>query len=429
MGDDVSDREISRRWEMEWKSFIALKQGRRRMPRIDDLERLAAILGVDAAFVFQVARGSPADDVAALLGRESELRALLDRVADGVFTMNRDGQLRDVNNRFAITLAAKPSELLGRSLVDLVSTDAVPRALEVVSAVRQGTSHRTELDFTHPSGERRTVEIDAVPIRDGSGAAIGAQGLTRDVTDRRKLIQDLAESRALLKAIFDHVPAACIVFEADGTISAANPLVESVCPFTAHELVGKNATDMFGDPGPVGCPVTRAFQTGAVEQQVSWFTNRAGRRTYVHRTAGPIRDGEKVLRVIEIMVDVTDQIQQGDLRVLSFWRGLPEDLSVPGKDERRAAPRATVSFAAAMRVGRTTVDVIVTNLGAGGMFIETDAHVRVGARIELSWTLPVDHIPVRARGIAVWIRPRGTGTRGIGVRFTELEPRDALKAS
>lgn len=429
LGDKVSDREISRRWAMEWKSFIALKQGRRQMPRIGDLERLATILGIDAGYVFQVARGSPPKDVAALLGRESELRALLDRVADGVFTMNRDGQLRDVNAGFADMLGVKPSELLGRSLVDIVSSDAVPRALEIVSAARRGTIHRTQLDFAGARGERRTAEIDAVPIRDAAGATIGAQALARDVTDQRKLIQDLAENRALLMAIFDHVPAACIVFEADGTISAANPLVESVCPFTAHELVGKKATDVFGDPGPVGCPVTRAFQMGTVEQQVSWMTNRAGRRTYVHRTAGPIRHGESVVRVIEIMVDVTDQIQQGDLRVLSFWRGLPEDLSVAGNSERRAAPRATVSFAATMRLGRRTVDVVARNLGAGGMFVETDAHVRVGARIELSWTLPVDHIPVHARAVAVWTRRRDNPAPGIGVRFTELQPRHALKAS
>jgi len=130
-----------------------------------------------------------------------------------------------------------------------------------------------------------------------------------------------------------------------------------------------------------------------------------------------------VARVIEIMVDVTHQIQRGDLRVLSFWRGqADESASSRAAAERRVWPRAPVSFVAKLRFGRSTKQAEVHNLAAGGLFLVTDAAIPIGSRVELGWTLPGDRIPVRARGVVVWSQPMGARANGLGVRFTDLAP-------
>jgi len=67
LGYTLSDREIARRWPMEWKSFNGLKHGKRQVPRIADLDALGRLLNIDAAFVFEVARGVPAEQVHQLL--------------------------------------------------------------------------------------------------------------------------------------------------------------------------------------------------------------------------------------------------------------------------------------------------------------------------------------------------------------------------
>ncbi len=227
---------------MEWRSFAALKQGRRQVPRIHELERLAAVLGVPSAFVYQVANGAAPDDVAALLAREQALRAELD-------------------------------------------------------------------------AERRTLQL-----------------------------------------LFEHVPAACLVFEPDGTISRAGGPVDKCCPAPAAALVGRKAAEVFGDPGPAGCPVTRAFLTGRTEQQVSRVRDAAGRQVYVHRTAGPIvRDG-RVLQVIEVLVDVGEQVRAGDLRVVSLWVDQPADRPGTAPVERRGLPRVDTEFAAEIQAAGRRFD-------------------------------------------------------------------------
>src|SRR5260370_10932275 len=149
-----------------------------------------------------------------------------------------------------------------------------------------------------------------------------AQLTARDVTEQRRLMRELDAQRRLLQTINDCVPAACVLFDADGTILAANPLVDHVFSLGGSEIVGRKAFEVFGNPGPSGCPLARAFLTGQIEQPVSCVKNRAGHEVYVHRIAGPVSGHEgKVEKVIEVMVDVTRQIRGGDLRILALCQG------------------------------------------------------------------------------------------------------------
>ncbi len=407
---------------MEWRSFAALKHGTRQVPRIEELERLARVLGVDAGFVFQVAGGTKAEEVAALLDREGRLRALLERLRDGVFTMDPLGRLLDCNPAMASLAGLDQAALLSRSLVDLCAPESIPEVLGALAAIaRDGQVGDLELLLRRGSGETRTVRLDASRIVDGAGVFVGAQAIVRDVTVERVLALELERQRRTLQTIFDSVPAACILYESDGTISAANPLVERVCRHAAAEIIGRGDVEVFGRRREDVCPVTRAFRSGRTEQEVSWVENRLGQRVYVHRTAGPLVVEGKVTRVIELVVDVSDQIVRGDLRVLQLWRGH----ATTGEEatERRAWPRAEVAFPARLRHRRTTRPVVVENLSQDGLFLRTEELLPVGAEVEIEWTLPNERASVVARGVVVWHR-RAQGQRpaGMGFRFLQLSP-------
>ncbi len=405
---------------MEWKSFVALKHGRRQIPRLPDLDELASILAVEPGFVFQVARGFPAEEVAGLLAREHRLRAVLDRVTDAVFTIDRGGVVQDVNQRFCEMTGRTAAELVGHALVDVIAPESTPALLAAIAAVaRDGSASGLELVVRAPNGVERLLQLDATRISGPNAEILGAQAIARDVTGQRQLVRSLDEQRRALQVIFDGIPAACILFESSGRISAANPLVASVCHVTAAEMLGRDATAVFGNPGPTGCPVTRSFMTAKVEQQVSWMTNKLGQHVFVHRTAGPILVDGKVDKVIEILVDVTDQIQRGDLRVLAFWRGQPDQEA----NERRSFPRIPVLFSADCRIARRRHKATVENLSANGLCIQTDTHIPKGTVIEFEWALPSDGVAVRATGVVVWTRRPAVGRPGgAGVMFRSIAP-------
>lgn len=424
LGEAPSDREVARRWAMEWKSFVALKQGKRQVPRVEELEALARLLNVDPAFVFQVAGGVSAREIAALATRESRLRALLEHVPEAIFTIDPRGRVQDVNRRFCELAGRSAQELIELPFFDLVTPESAPRlAGALAMATRDGEARGAEVAVRATHGPERIVQLDLKRIMDAAGIAIGIQGVARDVTEERRLLREFDDQRRLLQMIYECVPAAYVLFDRDGTILAANPLVERVCATTAAEMIGRNAFDVFGNPGPARCPVTRAFLTGQVEQQVSWLKNRADQKIYVHRTAGPIVKDGRVDKVIEMMVDVTGQIQGGDLRVLALWQGQSE-LAADPHSERRASPRAPTAFVVRYAARERRASATAVSLAAGGLFLETAGDsAAVGEEIELEWSLPGDDVPVRARGIVVWRRlTSADGPGGLGIRFVSVVP-------
>lgn len=77
LGEEISDREIARRWGMDEKNLRELKRGLRVVPKLARLESLAEVLGIRKYYVLEAASGLPADKVHHILQHrilEEELR-------------------------------------------------------------------------------------------------------------------------------------------------------------------------------------------------------------------------------------------------------------------------------------------------------------------------------------------------------------------
>ena len=63
LGPDISNRQIAQRWKMDENNFSEFKIGKYPVPRLERLESLAKILGVNKHLVFEVALGASVDKV------------------------------------------------------------------------------------------------------------------------------------------------------------------------------------------------------------------------------------------------------------------------------------------------------------------------------------------------------------------------------
>ena len=195
LGQQVSDRELARRWGMNWRSFLNLKEGSRRVPRLEELEALAELLDVDASLVILVARGEPADVVnrwlldgaeairEGLLARvglsttvsESPLlHARLDRVPAGLMTIDLRGGVRDFNSRLAAMVADPERLRIGAHFVTLVAPESAATFLKLEAEALERGESGPEL-VTLDQGA--TVNVTLVSINDADGRTLGFQGL------------------------------------------------------------------------------------------------------------------------------------------------------------------------------------------------------------------------------------------------------------
>lgn len=166
LGPGVSDREISRQWGIPWKSFANLKQGARRVPRLEDLERLAQVLEVDPIVLLLVAGGEPAHVVSQWLSQGDDglraavgarlnsgggrtendpLHLAIERIPWAVFTTDIKGRLAKHNGGL-VSLFAGAGDLSAARLSDLVSAESGAVLLQLQSlCLQQGESGPVEV--------------------------------------------------------------------------------------------------------------------------------------------------------------------------------------------------------------------------------------------------------------------------------------------
>ncbi len=65
----------------------------------------------------------------------------------------------------------------------------------------------------------------------------------------------------------------------------------------------------------------------------------------------------------------------------------------------------------------------ITNIGDGGVFVETLYPLPIGAAVDLEMLVGEDPSPLKVRGEVIWVRnPSEGGTPGMGIRFLEMPP-------
>jgi two-component system sensor kinase FixL len=92
------------------------------------------------------------------------------------------------------------------------------------------------------------VSLTVLPIRDASGAVIGAMAVGRDVSEHNRDIEKLKENEARLRSIVDSAVDAIILIDARGHIESFNPGAERLLGYTAAEVIGRNVSMLMPSP-------------------------------------------------------------------------------------------------------------------------------------------------------------------------------------
>jgi len=122
------------------------------------------------------------------------LRILVDTLPDHVYVKDTDG--RYILNNFAHARAlgaASPEEAAGKSDFDFYPEELAERyRADEHEVIRSGRplvdKEQSNLD---EEDNRRWHSITRVPLRDGNGEILGLLGVTRDVTEREQVEEEL----------------------------------------------------------------------------------------------------------------------------------------------------------------------------------------------------------------------------------------------
>ncbi len=146
---------------------------------------------------------------AAMREAEQQYRELVESASDLVWQVDGQGKWTFLNTASERVYGQEPESMVGRPFAEVVDPEYLDQDLAAFGTVLRGEElHDYETIHRHADGSVRHLSYAARPVRDASGAVIGARGMARDVTERAATrvaleeAREMAENAAAAKAAF-----------------------------------------------------------------------------------------------------------------------------------------------------------------------------------------------------------------------------------
>ena len=311
----------------------------------DECERLRDLADLAAAEV-ERRRESQARRLA-----ENHYRRLVETSPSGVFALDSAGRFTEVNPALARMIGIPRDDLIGRSFVDVVLAPDANALRERFSRRLAGAVgvHHHELHIRAPDGSIRIgfVATDAVVDH---GRVVGVHGIVRDITEQRKIEEELRASESRYRHLFESMLQGVVYQSRSGRIVLANPAAERILGLDAAGLNGRTSDDPEwgairedGSPYPgEEHPAMLALRTGReVRGQVIGIHNPvAGERRWlrvdavpqfgdgdpepnaVYTTFSDITEAKQAEERIRFQAELLDSIGEAVIAVDTEWRAI-----------------------------------------------------------------------------------------------------------
>ena len=164
--------------------------------------------------------------------RLRQTAAIVEASADAIIAATTEGVVTIWNPGAERLLGYSAGEIVGQQVASLVPEHRRSEQAEIFEAIRAGrTTSSRETERLHKDGSLALVSCTVSPIRDATGAVVGAAAIMRDVSERRRAEQALREAEECFRGAFDNAPIGMALVASDGRFSQVN---RSLCEFTGY---------------------------------------------------------------------------------------------------------------------------------------------------------------------------------------------------
>jgi len=172
-------------------------------------------------------------------GERRLMNALMDGIPDRIYFQDTDGRFLCANRAVAELFGVDdPAEIVGKTDFDFHPKEHAYKTqaddAEIIRAGRLVIAKETRR--TRPDGKDEWASTTKIPLRDTGGQIVGMFGITRDVTECRRV----EEERERFMAAIEQAAETIVITDVEGIIEYVNPAFEKITGYTREEAVGRN---------------------------------------------------------------------------------------------------------------------------------------------------------------------------------------------
>jgi PAS domain S-box-containing protein len=177
-------------------------------------------------------------------GRYQDLiAALVDSSHDAILSITPDGTIQSWNAAAERLFGYRAGDAVGRPLALLAPPDRAEGVAAMLARVASGDRIEPyETQAVRHDGRRLDISVAWSPIRDGSGALLGASIIARDVTERKRADEAVRASESRFRAVAESALDAIISADRAGVVTYVNAAAERIFGYPAAEIVGRPLT-------------------------------------------------------------------------------------------------------------------------------------------------------------------------------------------
>jgi PAS domain S-box-containing protein len=259
---------------------------------------------------------------------EERYRELFENANDSIYIYDSEGYFKEVNTTALKLLGCTKEEIIGTHISKWITPESLRTTRDTLKKQISGevVEKPIILEVFCKNGEHRWMEIKRRLIKDGD-RVVAVHGIGRDITEKRKLEQELDEyrrkleksyeelekSEAKYRDLFENASDMFLIGDKDGYVLAVNnATVRALGCTTKDEVIGTHFSEWYTPESiKTAQENLKKYLSGKpVEQpQILEFVSKNGEHKWAEIRSRIIKESDKTFGIHAIARDITEKLR------------------------------------------------------------------------------------------------------------------------